>query len=160
MGYLVEQRVELQDSLRLIDPDASARIMSARPPGEKSLWWRWQLVQAARAIDFFTNLAGGTWWTRLQLEARGERLRFIAAVQKVGHGETGVLAVTTYAELIHPASGETPAGGETEPVLDLSPTDAVTFAYNDSPGERWQEVEDLLRQMLHAAVGRFVDSLG
>jgi hypothetical protein len=26
--------------------------------------------------------------------------------------------------------------------------------------ERWQEVEDLLRQILHAAVGRFFDTLG
>jgi Fic family protein len=159
-GYLDEQRQDLQDSLRLIDRDASARVTSASPPGEKSEWWRWQLIQAARAIDFFTNLADGTWWTRLQLEAQGERLRFIAAVQKVGHGETGVLAVTTYAELIHPTPGEQPATGETEPVLELAPTDSVTFAYNDLPGERWEEVEDLLRRMLRAAVGRFADALG
>jgi hypothetical protein len=47
-------------------------------------WWRRQLIQAARAIDFYANLADGSWWVQLRLDALGERLRYLAAVHKVG----------------------------------------------------------------------------
>ena len=159
-GYLDEQRAALQESLREIDPDAFAVLGHAEPPAEQARWWRRQLVQAAKIIDFYTNLSDGAWWSRLQLGAFGVKLRFLAAVQKVGHGDTGVLAVTVYAELMHPESDETATAVEPEPVLDLSPTDSVTLSYSDSPAERWPEIEDLLKNKLREAVNGFVNRLG
>jgi hypothetical protein len=159
-NYLDEQRRELHESLRAIDPSAWAAIGSAAPPDEKARWWRRQLIQTARAVDFYTNLGGGTWWTRLQLEALGDRLRFLAAVQKVGHGDSGVLAVTVYAERVHPDSDETSTTGEPESILELSPTDSVSLAYNDVASDRWPEVEELLQRKLRNAVEYFVERLG
>jgi fido (protein-threonine AMPylation protein) len=159
-NYLDGQRQELQESLRAIDPAAWAAIGFAAPPDERAGWWRRGLIETARALDFYTNLGGGTWWTRLQLEALGDRLRFIAAAQKVGHGETGVLAVTVYAERVHPESDEISSIVEPESILELSPTDSVTLSYNDVPGERWPEVEELLGRKLRDAVEYFVERLG
>jgi fido (protein-threonine AMPylation protein) len=159
-SYLDEQRKELHDSLRTIDSAAWAAVGSATPPDEKASWWRRQIIQAARAIDFYTNLGGGTWWTRLQLEVLGDRLRFLAVVQKVGHGDSGVLAVTVFAERVHPDSDEFPATSEPEPVLELTPTDSVSLAYSDEPGQRWPEVEELLQRKLREAVEYFVERLG
>lgn len=159
-NYLDQQRRELHESLRAIDPAAWAAIGSAAPPDERARWWRRQLVQTARAVDFYTNLGGGTWWTRLQLEALGDRLRFLAAVQKVGHGDSGVLAVTVYAERVHPDSDEASTTSEPESILELSPTDSVSLAYNDVASERWPEVEELLQRKLREAVEYFVERLG
>jgi hypothetical protein len=159
-NYLDEQRRELHESLRSIDPAAWAAIGSASPPDERSRWWRRQLIQTARAVDFYTNLGGGTWWTRLQLEALGDRLRFLAAVQKVGHGDSGVLAVTVYAERVHPDSDEISGASEPESILDMSPTDSVSLAYSDEPSERWPEVEELLQRKLREAVEYFAERLG
>jgi hypothetical protein len=159
-NYLEDQRQELHESLRTIDPAAWAAVGSAVPPDERARWWRRQLIQTARAIDFYTNLGDGTWWTRLQMEALGDRLRFLAAVQKVGHGDSGVLAVTVYAERVHPDSDETSAVSEPESILELSPTDSVSLAYNDVPSERWPEVEELLQRKLREAVEYFVERLG
>jgi prophage maintenance system killer protein len=159
-NYLDEQRQELHDSLRTIDRAAWAAVSSAAPPDERAKWWRRQIIQAARAIDFYTNLGGGTWWTRLQLEALGDRLRFLAAVQKVGHGDSGVLAVTVYAERVHPDSDEISATSEPEPILSLSPTDSVSLAYNDVPSDRWPDVEELLQRKLREALEYFVERLG
>ncbi|MDQ2875402.1 MAG: hypothetical protein M3Y33_11670 [Actinomycetota bacterium] len=159
-SYLDGQRQELHDSLRSIDPEAWAAVGSATPPDERANWWRRQIIQTARIIDFYTNLGGGSWWSQLQLEALGERLRFLAAVQKVGHGDSGVLAVTVYAERVHPESGEGSSAGEPEPVLELSPTDSVSLAYSDVPSERWPEVEELLQRKLREAVEYFVERLG
>lgn len=159
-GYLDEQRADLETALQAVDPAARATLRSAAPPDEHARWWRRQLIQAARSIDFYANLADGAWWTRLQLEALGVRLRYLAAVQKVGHGETGVLAVTVYAELTQPESDETVTAVEPEPALSLSPTDCVTLAYTDNPQERWPEAEDLVRRTMREAASRFVDRLG
>lgn len=159
-SYLDEQRKELHESLRSIDPAAWAAVGSAAPPDDRSRWWRRQIIQTARAIDFYTNLGGGSWWTRLQLEALGDRLRFLAAVQKVGHGDSGVLAVTVYAERVHPDSDEIASSNEPESILSLSPTDSVSLAYNDEPSERWSEVEELLQRKLREAIEYFVERLG
>ena len=160
LGYLDGQAKSLEDSLRLVDPAGRGRIAEARPPDERAGWWRRQIISAANSVDFSTNLAEGAWWVRLQLEALGERLRYLAAVQKVGHGETGVLAVTGYAELVRPESDETSTAVEPEPALDISPIDSVTLAYTDQATDRYAEVEDLLRRTLRQAVERFVGRLG
>jgi hypothetical protein len=159
-NYLEGQRQDLQESLRTIDPAAWAAIGHAEPPDDRAHWWRRGLIETARTVDFYTNLAGGSWWTRLQLEVFGDRLRFIAAVQKVGHGETGVLAVTVYAERVHPESDDASSFVEPESILDISPTDSVTLSYNDVPAERWPEVEELLRRKLREAVEYFIERLG
>jgi hypothetical protein len=159
-SYLEHQRRTLQDSLREVDSKSWATITCAQPPEERARWWRRQLIQAARSVDFYTNIADGSWWTSLQMEALGERLRFIAAVQKVGHGETGVLAITAYAELVHPESDESVTAVEPESALVLSPTDSVTLAYSDDAAERWEEIEAFLQAKLREAVESFVDRLG
>jgi hypothetical protein len=160
LGYLDDQAKSLQETLRTVDPTAKAWVDHCMPPGDKARWWRRQIVAAARDIDFYANLADGSWWVRLQMEALGERLRYLAVVQKVGHGETGVLAVPAYAELVRPESDEVSTAVEPEPALDIAPTDSVTLAYTAASAARYAEVEDLLHRTLRQAVERFVDRLG
>lgn len=159
-GYLDGQRQELIGSLREVDPSSRVTVFNARPPEDRARWWRRQLIQAARAIDFYANLADGSWWIQLRLDALGERLRYLAAVQKVGHGETGVLAITAYAELAHPESDEAQTAIEPEPALTIGPTDSVTLAYTDDAQERWPEIEDFLRRTLLDATEYFIERLG
>jgi hypothetical protein len=157
-GYLEGQRRELEASLHEVDSLSRAAIFSAAPPDERALWWRRQLIKAAQAADFYTNLADGTWWVQLRLDALGDRLRYLAAVQKVGYGETGFLAVTVYAELAHPGPDEVQPVAE--PVLHLGPIDSVALAYTDDLAERWPEVEDLLRRTLLDATEYLIEGLG
>src|SRR5205823_9650920 len=144
-SYLDGQAKSLEESLREVDPSAQVRIAEAGPPDERARWWRRQIIAAANSVDFYTNLAGDAWWVRLQVEALGERLRYLAITQKAGHGETGVLVLTVYAELVRPESDEMPTAVEPEPALDLSPTDSVTLAYTDTFADRYAEAEELLR---------------
>ncbi|WP_203990816.1 hypothetical protein [Sphaerisporangium rufum] len=160
LAYIEVQRRLLQEALREFDPGSCATTNHAESPDVRARWWRRQLIEAARSVDFYTNLASGAWWVTLQMEAFGERLRFLSAVQKVGHGETGVLAVTAYAEMVHPESDESTTAVEPEPALELTPTDSVTLAYNDQPSERWDEIEEFVQEKLREAVQHFVDRLG
>lgn len=160
VGYLDDQANSLRTELRTVDPGARASVRDAAPPDERARWWRRQIFAAANTIDFYANLAGGAWWARLQLEALGERLRYLAFVQKSGHGDTGVLTVTVYAELVRPESDESSTAVEPEPALDLVPTDSVTLTYTDDSANRMPEIEELLRTTLSQAIAKFVDRLG
>jgi hypothetical protein len=114
-----------------------------------------QLVRAAKAANFFTNLAGGSWWVRLRLTVLGQELRYVVATQKVGHGETGVLAVTVFAEQV-PPHGD---GDEDRPlpVSLFTPTslDSVTLTGDESVEERWVEICNLVERTLAAAITEF-----
>ena len=158
-GYLEGQKRELETLLREVDSLSRAVIFTASPPDERARWWRRQLIQAAKAADFYANLADGTWWVQLRLDALGERLRYLAAVQKTGHGETGFLAVTVYAELAHPESDEVHMAIESEPVLQLGSLDSVALAYTDDLTDRWPEIENFLRRTLLDATEYFIGRL-
>jgi Fic family protein len=155
---------QLQQTFAEIDPEARARVYSAAPPDERAKYWFAQLVRAARQVDFYTNLTEGTWWTRLHLTVLGQTMRYIAAVQKVGHGETGVLAVTVFAERLLPRSEASNTDDEPRPIpeqlLTLSSSDSVTLVHTDTAEERWQEVAELIDRTLAAALDEFSRKLG
>jgi hypothetical protein len=155
---------QLERTFAEIDQDARQRVYSAAPPDSRAKWWFAQLVRAARQVDFFTNLTEGAWWTRLHLSALGQTMRFVTAVQKVGQGETGVLAVTMFAERLLPKGEPDESGDEVssipEQLLTLSSDDSVTLVHTDTVEERWQEVADLIDRTLAAAVDKFSRKLG
>ena len=147
-----------------IDPDTRQRVYSASPPDTRAKWWFAQLVRAARQVDFFTNLTDGSWWTRLHLTVLSQTMRYVAAVQKVGQGETGVLAITVFAERLLPRSETGEADSEPSPIpeqlLTLSSDDSVTLVHIDTAEERWQEIAELIDRTLAAAVDEFSRKLG
>jgi Fic family protein len=154
---------DLERTFREIDPEARQRVFTAAPPDPRAKYWFAQLVRAARQVDFYTNLAEGSWWTRLHLGVLGQTMRYVVAVQKVGHGETGVLAITAFAERLLPR-GE-PDDTEDEPrlvpeqLLTLSSNDSVTLVHTDTVEERWQETAELIDGTLAAAVDEFARKL-
>lgn len=90
----------------------------------------------------------------------GGTLRYIAALQKVGHGETGVLAVTAVAESLPSRDTVTDDQRLPVPLLRSTPNDSVTLVYSDDPDQRWNEIKELVDRTLAAAVDRFAQQLG
>ncbi|GAA4241447.1 hypothetical protein GCM10022254_70310 [Actinomadura meridiana] len=164
----VQQRVEawienasqqFKNILSGIDCDSQATHQSAAPPDERARFWHRQVVQAARSVDFFANTQSGVWWTRLLLFALGQELRFLVFIQKVGRGETGVLALTVYGEILSRDEDEA-AKQDAERVVISSPTETVTWIYSDSPETHWDDVVEVLNASLAAALYKFTSSLG
>lgn len=132
------------------------RVVTGAPGTERGHYWRWQLVQTAKAVDFFANLANGSWWTRLRLVVLGQELRYVVAIQKVGHGETGVLALTTFGELIAEEDSGPPDGDrQSLPAFTSSDHDSVTFVYSDEANARWEEAAEVIERTLAAALDAF-----
>ncbi|UCM88293.1 Fic family protein [Streptomyces marincola] len=142
-----------------VDSQARTSVQSACPPDARARFWRWQVVQAARSVDFYVNLQQGVWWTRLRLVALGQELRYLVFIQKVGRGETGVLALTVYAEMLDNASDES-AKQEAERLLVSSPTETVTWIHSDAPEAHWASVVDVLDTTLAGALHKFTSALG
>ncbi len=142
-----------------VDPQAHSSIQAAAPPDERARFWRRQAIRTARSVDFFANLQDGVWWTRLRIAALGQELRYLVFLQKVGRGETGVLTMTVYAEIVS-SEGEEETRQEAEPLVISTPTESVTWTYTDAPDARWTSVVEILDTTLAAALHRFTSGLG
>ncbi|KLL12828.1 hypothetical protein BL254_07600 [Protofrankia sp. BMG5.30] len=165
VNYLTDLGESIRTEFSAIDEDTRAKVHTGAPPQPEAHWWRAQIIRAAREADFFVNLRDGTWWTNLRLRVLKQTLRFVAVIQKVGHGETGVLALTVLAEIVADAEpapvDEAGPGGRVLPVQALRPTEteSATFVYTDEPEARWPEVAALLDHTLAAALAVFADGL-
>ena len=159
-SWLDDMREKIGTLLRTgIDADARATVASAAPPSEEARYWRRQVIQAARSVDFFVNLHDGVWWTRLQVVAFEQKLRYLVFLQKVGRGETGVLTLTVYAEIMGTDHNEESAA-VADPVVVSSPTETVTWTWTDSPDTLWTSVADVLDTTLASALAKFTSGLG
>jgi len=149
----------LQQTFAELDPDSRFDVQTAEPPDDRARWYYNQVIRSAREAEFFTNVSDGTWWARLHLVVSGTTLRFGSVVQKVGHGESGVLAFTTFGEIIGPKNdeGERPAP---QPAFRLTAKDSVTLVYQDTAANRWPAVAEAMDVTLAAAVEEFAASLG
>jgi Fic family protein len=159
-NWLQEMATSLEARLRDgVDPRARASVASAAPPDERARYWRRQVIEAANSVDFFANIQSGVWWTRLDLEVFGQTLRYLVFLQKVGPGETGVLTLTTYAEIM---SGryEDDARPDPEVAVVSTPTETVTWAYTDTADSQWESVTHVLDATLASALARFTTALG
>jgi Fic family protein len=158
IDHLNGVRPQLQDAFRLADSAASVALYEAAPGSEHGSYWRAQLIRTANAVDFYTNLRDGSWWTNLRLLVMGQTLRYVVAIQRVGRGDTGVLAVTVFAESLD----QTGEGDEKRPtkLLHPDPDDSVTLVYGDDANSRWPEVVQLVDRTLAAAIATFSNGLG
>jgi Fic family protein len=158
LGYLNEMRPQFKDAFRLADEAATASVSDGRPGTERGRYWRAQLIRTANQVDFYTNLRDGSWWASLRLNVLGQTLRYVAAVQRVGQGDTGVLAITVFAESLD----QTGDGDEKRPaaLLHPDPDDSATLVYSDDAESRWPEVRELLDRTLAAAIAAFSNGLG
>lgn len=156
--YFTNVRNQFIDAFRPVDPTAEAVVYQASPPDERAHWWRTQLIRTANAVDFYTNLLEGSWWNHLKLTVLGLTLRYVVAIQKVGRGDTGVLAVTAFAESIDVHSEL--ESSRPSSLLAHKPDDSVTVLYSDSAEARWPEVCQFVDQTLAAAIASFSNRLG
>jgi Fic family protein len=156
--FLRTSRDQFRAAFRSVDPLADATVMQAAPGDDRATWWRAQIVRTANAVDFYTNLRDGTWWTLLRLTVFGQTLRYVAVIQKVGRGEVGVLAATVFAELVEPHGDDESV--RPTPVLTATPDDSLTLLYTESVDGRWPDMHDFVDRTLAAAIDTFSRSLG
>ena len=159
-SYLHDLGTEVRLQFAEVDGQARASVDHAGPPDTKATFWSAQILRTAREVDFFVNLRRGTWWTRLHLTVLGQTLRYVAIVQRVGHGESGVLALTAFAEILIPSSAPEEPRPLPRSVLRSGPRDSVTLVYGDDPDARWTECCELLDRGLAAALAAFAQGLG
>lgn len=155
---LLATGAQLVESFKPLDPASRFSIDHAAPPDSRASFWRAQIIRAAREVDFFTNLSEGTWWTRLHLTVLRSTLRYGVVVQKVGHAETGVLAITMFAETL--ATTDDDGERAHSAALRLTTEDSMTLVHSDSASDRWGEVEESIGRTLAEAVNNYARNLG
>ncbi len=160
VAHLEQLGADIRDQFREADPKTYSSVAHAAPPEETAKYWQIQIVRTAREVHMFTNLSKGSWWTRLHLIVLDQTLRFVVAIQRVGPGETGVLAVTVFAEAVAPLQPEDDERRLPTPLFESTPADSVTLVFSDDPDARWHEVCELIDNTLAAALASFAQQLG
>jgi len=143
-----------------VDSTTRSAVQQAVPPSAESRYYRRQIYRSAKEIGFFSNIEEGAWWTRLHIHVLGSLLRYGLVLQKVGRGETGLIAVTVFAERLVSQSESLNESEEPVPLIRLKAQDSLTLLHSDSADERWDEVEALIERTLAATVDEFAKSLG
>jgi hypothetical protein len=90
-----------------------------------------------------------------------EQMRFLAAIVKVGAGETGVAAMLVQAERLFKGEGRDDDDVRNyEWLFDPGTRDQVPFTYDGDYQEIWNDIEQVLDRALAAAIAKFTQSLG
>lgn len=154
--FLRSFSTQLVSEFRALDSAASASIHTAAPPDDSATWWRAQIIRAARHAGFFSNISQGTWWQYLRFTVLGSSLRFVVVTQKVGQGETGVIAITVFAGSVSSGAEPVPDGAARfDPVLSGPDVESLTLTYTEDLESRWEEISDMLDRSLAAAISGF-----
>jgi Fic family protein len=150
----------LRDQFAELDPATYSVVYRADPPEDRASWWRAQIIRAARQGGFFTNLARGAWWSYLRIDVLSQQFRYVVVTQKVGRGETGVLALTVFAESV-PTVQQDESDPHPQYVTLLAPAEAesATFVSTDTAEARWDEVTSVIDRTLTAAIANFAAGL-
>ncbi|MBC8091078.1 MAG: Fic family protein [Pseudonocardia sp.] len=155
--YLTTVSDAIRQDFADLDPGSDIAVYTAMPPQEQATYWRAQIIRTANRADFFVNLREGAWWSHLRIRIAGQTMRYVAVVQKVGHGETGVLALTVFAEAISEVlAGDRPSALS---LIESTAAETATFVYGDDPDARWDDVCGLLDRTLAASIATFTQSL-
>jgi hypothetical protein len=162
--YVVERLrgygTQLTEQFRAVDATTASAVYHAEPPDERARWWRAQIIRAARRSGFFANLSQGAWWAYLRLTTLSQQLRFVVAIQRVGHGETGVLALTVLAEAVPLGSTDDSDSPGYVELISPADEDSVTLVAGESLETRTLEIDAVLDRTLAAAIAGFAQGLG
>lgn len=152
---------ELKETFKEVDPRTDVWVRSATPPSDESSFWRNEIVRAAREVDFYSNLGDGTWWVSLNVRLLGVAMRYVVVLQKVGHGETGIVALTFFAETFAPKNVKfDDESSSPETLIRLKPSDSLRFLHTDQAEAEWPRTDEAINKTLTAVISSFLERVG
>lgn len=162
ISFLDDQSNALKAALSAVDPHCESWLVFASPPDPKAKHWRREIFRAARALDIFTNMDSGTWWTMLNVKLRGQHMRFLVTVQKVGRGESGILAVSHFAESVvtrddRDTSADLEQGYDS--LIRTEVRDMVSMVHTDSTEDVVPQILDVTNKLLAASTSAFLSGV-
>ena len=107
MVTAIETRLgEAQDEFDALGVPFASRVESGGSQDDRSHWWRYQIVQTARRLDYWANQSENKYWIRSDLALDEDRLRMVVSLHHYGLPVSGIMAVSAFAELLHRASAD------------------------------------------------------
>ena len=113
-------------------------------------WWRYQIVQTARRLDYWANQSENKYWIRSDLALDEDRLRMVVSLHHYGLPVSGIMAVSAFAELLHRASADD--DGADQQHVDRELVDCIdsefTFNKDDDSEQLRRDLESWLDDAL------------
>ena len=130
-------------------PADPPRRLGERPP---SKWFDDQIIRTAKRAEHFAVMWAERWWTMLGMAVDGLQLRFVASMHHVGSLRTGIMAITSFAEIR--ITDEEPSTHR-DAFVQTS-WDAFTFSHDEDVEDRAAELYDWLDQSLAVALQKLM----
>lgn len=142
-GLANERMQEITDSLAKATaghiPHAAFYVDSEPADGERDYYFRWQIIETAKQLDYFANTREHHAWTRLVLRT-GPQAEILVSFHGTGHEYRGILAVSA-CFFRREATDE----GERE-IEDITPLTTEIFQVNYQEGQA--QAEERFREWL------------
>lgn len=146
--WLREARFDLAAEFSEAGQKAEVRTDQATPIDRRARWWRREIIKTARRADHFAYLKPRPWWSMLRMTVGGARLRFVTSIHHVATAYTGVMAITSFAD-IHILGEEFSAPEDTFVETSWEP---FTFSHHDKVEDRADELYEWLDRSLAVAL--------
>ena len=114
----------------------------------RARWWRREIIKTAKRADHYAYLKPRPWWSMLRMTVGGARLRFVTSIHHVATAYTGVMAITSFAD-IHILGEEFSAPEDTFVETSWEP---FTFSHHDKVEDRVDELYEWLDRSLAVAL--------
>ena len=108
---------------------------------QRGHWWAFQIVEAAKRLNHWTNTSENKYWIRSRIMLADLRMRFVVSLHHVGSPVSGFMAAVAFAEIQYPETG--PDDRQDQEIVHCS-DHAFTFTELDVGEELNQSFEDWL----------------
>ncbi len=163
-SYLAEQAENTRK--RLEEADLNLRVLSdaGGPDLGTNHYWRLQLVDIARELDYWIDFDEDQYWFRVTLRGAALQLRFVVSLHHVGHELTGVVRAVAFGEVESqtPLEADSRKGtvatlGEKKFFTCTATVFGTTWQANME--EVWPEFQGWIQESFAVALRRWADLL-
>lgn len=140
---LQEIATQLQDEAGAFFSHSQFRVDSEPDGGSRGHYFRWQIIETAKQLNYFANTAGYRAWLRLVLRTESQA-EILVSLHGTGHEFRGVLAVSACF-----FRREETEAGERE-IADVTPLSSEIFQvnYREAQGDATARFSEWLEEIL------------
>ena len=159
MVTAIETRLgEAQDEFDALGVPFASRVESGGSQDDRSHWWRYQIVQTARRLDYWANQSENKYWIRSDLALDEDRLRMVVSLHHYGLPVSGIMAVSAFAELLHRASADDHSADQQH--VDRELVDCIDSEFTFSKADAGEQLRRDLESWLDDAMAVTLRILG
>ncbi|MBI1292835.1 Fic family protein [bacterium] len=149
---LTAVRQELDQALKPLDPDNHAKLWRSKP--EQDYWYRYQVVELAKELEYFADLRTYHRWLHLKIVEKSVT-DLVISFHPLGREFVGVMAASAYIDFRSKDSMPTEMEQELAGRMQSSCREAFEFSYNEDEADVVRRFDRWLGEVIMIALNEW-----